>query len=66
MEHFGLVGLQISLPKKDKAIPTSFQICFGSRLINSLSIFIPSLVSLVKPNLGATLMTCKSTIIPSA
>ncbi len=63
--HLGC-GRQISLPKNEIAIPISFHISFGSTFINCFSALIPSLVSWIKPILGATRMTCKSAIIPCA
>ena len=66
LSHFGLVGRQISLPRKEIAIPISFQMFFGSICINCFSTLFPSLDSLQRPILGATLITCKSAILPSA
>lgn len=63
MLHLGFVGLQISLPKKEKAIPMSFQISYGNCCISSFSTLLPSLSCRVKPIRGATLITCKSTIM---
>lgn len=59
-------GRQISLPKNEIAIPISPQIYFGNTCINCFAALIPSLVSVIKPILGATLITCNAVIIPSA
>jgi len=64
MLHFGFFGLHISLPKKEKAIPISFQISYGNCCISSFSTLLPTSSSGVKPIRGTTLITCKSTIIP--
>lgn len=63
--HLGC-GRQISLPKKEIAIPILPQISLGKTWMSSFSSLIPSLVSWINPILGATFIVCKSAIIPSA
>ena len=57
LSHFGLVGRQISLPRKEIAIPISLQMFFGSICINCFSTLFPSLVSVQSPILYATILT---------
>lgn len=64
MLHLGC-GLQISLPRNERAITISFQIDFEMVCISCFSSFKPSLVLTVRSILGAIWMTCKSAMMPT-